>query len=39
LRDRGCVVRRCFSDFQLIHELTLSFCALAFYTSLRRNAA
>jgi hypothetical protein len=39
LRDRWSIVCRCLSNLQRIHESTLSFCAPAFYTSVRRNAA
>jgi hypothetical protein len=39
LRDRQRVVCRGLSNLQRIHETTLSFCARAFYTSVRRNAA
>jgi len=39
LRDRRRIVCRGLSDLQRIHESTLSFCAPAFYTSVRRNVA
>jgi len=39
LRDRRRVGYGCFPNVQCIHETTLSFFEVAFYTSVRRNAA